>query len=504
MNKYYQKECESSCDSVLPDYMGDIKKVLSVSASAIPSGKIVGEDAVVFSGAVYYDVTYSDSEGKLTKLTATSDYEVKQNISSEGYIDSAIEPRVSSVSVRLGGPRKLSARASISCGIRVSSEDDLTPSGDAFSDDAALEVIKNEIKLENISYFAASEREYAEEAEKLLGVLSEDVDVISTSGSVNIFESEPREDGILVRGEIVITSIIKTDEQPPFAIKKSIPFEELVTVEGAEGGESIARGYLASVSTGVADDDDGARITASAILELYGMVGKNKEVSVMRDAYLPNRDTAGEYSEFSYDELIKMGNLELSVESKISRDACECENMREVLSLCADVKYYEVIKGMTDAKIEGELSFVGVACEINEESTPSYIPLKFSLPFSANVNLGCQIPENSTLECKLCCGRVDTVVDAEMLNLKTKIGVEYHLYSPMSVTRMTSCSFSGEAEYSHKLSEVKVYYPEKSESLFEVAKKFHTTPSKIAADNNLSVETSLTEGMASIKKLIIR
>jgi hypothetical protein len=53
-----------------------------------------------------------------------------------------------------------------------------------------------------------------------------------------------------------------------------------------------------------------------------------------------------------------------------------------------------------------------------------------------------------------------------------------------------------------------VYYPESKESLFSVAKKFHTTSAKIAEDNKLSAETlagyNKDGTLSGVKKLIIR
>jgi hypothetical protein len=112
MNKTYQKECASSIEYILPDYMGDIKKILSVSAFANPTGKFASEGAVTFSGTVFYEVLYADADDVLTKISASSDYEFKQSLDGGEYIDSAIEPRVSASTIRLSGPRKanLSAR----------------------------------------------------------------------------------------------------------------------------------------------------------------------------------------------------------------------------------------------------------------------------------------------------------------------------------------------------------------------------------------------------------
>ena len=66
MDRRIQKECESGCEYILPDYMGDIKKILMSSARVVPSGKLAGGGNVEASGVVEYEILYADSEGKLT------------------------------------------------------------------------------------------------------------------------------------------------------------------------------------------------------------------------------------------------------------------------------------------------------------------------------------------------------------------------------------------------------------------------------------------------------
>ena len=51
---------------------------------------------------------------------------------------------------------------------------------------------------------------------------------------------------------------------------------------------------------------------------------------------------------------------------------------------------------------------------------------------------------------------------------------------------------------------ITVYYPDAEESLFSIAKKFHTSVEQIAADNRLSVETASSEiSSLNVKRLLI-
>ena len=509
MNRIYQKECESSCEYTLPDYMGDVKKILSISAAAIPSGKFASDGAVEFSGIVSYDILYSDAEGKLTKITTSSDYDVSQSTDMEKYNDSIAELRVASSSIRLNGPRKMTVRSNLICTVKISETEDVSCVGNAFDYDKMLETAKKNVKIETMLFGGGPEREYAEEAEKLASVSPDDIEIIGTSGSVRITESVPTEDGVTVRGEIIITSIIRTEEQPPFAIKKTVPFEETVTIEGIRGDMQVmADGYLTSVTTGVAEENDGCSVTVNAICEFVCTAASNSDVSVITDAYLRDRDTEAEYEDYNYTEFICMANRDESVSGEVSRADIGCDNIRDILTLSGDVR--SVDKKINDGKliISGDVVICGVACEINEDNSPLYTPVKFSVPFETNVNTGCQIPDNASIECRVSCVNVESTLDTDKVGVVCALKIGYRVSNNLTVRRLKSCNVSGDNEYSKSISCITVYYPEESETLFGIAKKFHTTSAKIAADNSLSEPAAMTPdapgSLSGVKKLVIR
>lgn len=509
MKSIYQKECESSCEYTLPDYMGDVKKILTVSAVAIPSGKFVNDGTVEFSGIVSYDILYSDSEGKLTKITASSDYDVSQVLNMERYNDSMAECRVASSSIRLSGPRKMTLRSSLICTVRVNETEDISCIGDAFDDEEMLETAAKSINLETALFASSPEREYAEEAAKIASVSADDIEIIGTSGAVRITESVPGEDSVTVRGEMIITSIIRTEEQPPFAIKKTVPFEESISLEGANPNMKVlSDGYLTSVTTGVAEENDGCSVTVNAICEFACVAGSNDNLSVNTDAYLKNRDSECEYEDFTYTELVAMANCDQSVLYDVARIEVGCESAREILTLSGEVKTVDKKILAGKLALSGDIAICGVACEINEDNSINYIPVKFSVPFETNVNVGCQIPEDSLIECAVTCVDADSALDAETLSVKCVLKIAYRIAKKSSIRRLKSCIASGNEEYSHVNSRITVYYPDEKETLFCIAKKFHTSSSKIAADNNLSEPAALmpdsTDSLSGVKKLIIR
>ena len=509
MNKIYHKECESALEYSLPDYLGDVKKILSVSASTVPSGKFASDGEVNFSGVVSYDILYADSEGKLTGLTVSSDYDLAVPVDSDSYVDSMTESRVATLAVRLTGPRKLTAKAVVSNSVIISEEESIQCSGDAFSEGNSPEVAKRTVKVEKSRFASSTEREYAEEAEHLSGVTPDEIEIIATSGAVRISESEAVEGGVRVRGELIITSIVRSAEQPPFAVKKAIPFEETINFDGLMPDMKImADGYITSVTSGVSEDADGSVITVNAISELYCTVSENAEIEIITDAYLKNRNTNAKYEDSEYSAVVCMNTAEEVFSVSQSRGEIGCENIREILTLSADIRSFEKNTTPVGFSLSGEAAFSGAACEINEDNTPSYIPVKFSAPFSLNVNCNTQIPAGASLDVSVTAIDCDATLDAERLSVNCFVKIGYRVTDTTVINRLTECSVAGEEEYEPSLSKISVYYPEEEETLFDIAKKFHTTCAKIASDNKLDeavmAMTCAPVSNSNVKKLIIR
>ena len=74
---------ESVGDYLLPDYQGDVRKILFTEATLRPAGRFAGGDEVEFSGVVVYNMVYLDGEGNLASLEFTTDYDYSVKCSGE-------------------------------------------------------------------------------------------------------------------------------------------------------------------------------------------------------------------------------------------------------------------------------------------------------------------------------------------------------------------------------------------------------------------------------------
>jgi len=510
VKNYTTGESESGCEFQLADYMGDVKRILTVRAAAIPSGQSIEGGALRCYGIVDYNILYVDTEGKLTNISTASDYDVplpceRECENADNYFSEVL---ASGFSVRLTGPRKLNLRSKVSAICTLSSNTDCERTDVKIDEEENAERLLKNIKQERCLFSAPKEREYAEVAAELEEVDADGLTVLYTSGEFKANESLIVDGGIEVRGELIITSIVETDNQPPFAIRKIIPVDELINLENIpEGSYASADGYVTSATVGAANSDGGCTVSASAILMLCAVVGYNEEKTVTEDAYIVGASSEVEYVSEEAHQLLDMGRHEACVEIDVKRADTGYENVREVLVGSSDVKSSYTEVRSDGIYLLGEIAVSCVACEINDDSSITYIPIKAASEFEEKI-VDCNTQnEKIKVVCIAKGGIVSTAISEESIKLVCPIYVSYKVHGESVIKRVESC-IKAQSTDSEEKRKITVYYPEANETLFEIGKKYKKSVLKICSDNSLSESCMQSKGsnasLIGVERLIIR
>ena len=181
--------CESSGEYLLPDYNGDVKKILHVGACVMPSGRFADGDSVEFTGSVAYDVVYLDGEGRVDRFAFSTDYEMAVKCSDEKYVDADIDVSIDNYNLRPVGPRKISAKALLAGTVHLIERDVILYEGDGFTD-GEPELLCKEALVRSCLVDRGRECEYREEILHLEGVIADEVEVLYTGCEIKIDERE--------------------------------------------------------------------------------------------------------------------------------------------------------------------------------------------------------------------------------------------------------------------------------------------------------------------------
>lgn len=509
MNRKLKKECESTCEYILPDYMGDIRKVLVSRAKVLPTGRFFTDGTLEVAGMVEYEILYADSENKLTAVNASSDYEIKCALDSERYIDSVDESAVTGLSVRITGPRKMVMKANIKSEISVSENSHISVAGDVFDGAHEPECTVSKIDILESLNKGGQEREYAEEAERLPGVASDDIEILTTSGSVRILEAVSVDGGVRIKGELIVLALVRTPDQPVIAIRRVIPFEETVEIEGVTADmPATADGYITSASCGVNSDGEDSVIVVNVICEYNASAFGNSSLEVVTDAYLKDFEVDSKYSTLEYEALEAGGVYDIQINKSVSRESLGLLDASEIIFFSAEPRNVFCENAEGRMKICGEIAISGVACENNVDGSKGYIPVKTQVPFEEYVNFNCQISADAVIDLSLSCVDAEGMLDAENMYMKVTLKAKATALKNDKIMRLEECVCGDKVEKKASLSRITVYYPDKDDTLFNVAKRFHTTVEKLALDNSLAESAVATmesgDSLFGVERLIVR
>ncbi|MBQ8303062.1 MAG: DUF3794 domain-containing protein [Clostridia bacterium] len=497
---------ESQADYSLPDYLCDVRKILFTDAALRPSGKFSGGDEIEFSGVVVYSVVYLDSENKLSSAEFTSDYDYSVKYSGEDYLDSVSDTRVSNYSIRLVGPRRISARSSLVGSVQISENASISVSGSAFDGEGAPEISTKSVKIRSNSLSSVLEREYAEEIASLEGAIADEVSVIYSSAEASVDSMEKNDEAVNVKGKLRMLSVIRNGDEPAYRVEKTVGFEETVGFDGLRSDMRLSpRLTVTSLKSNVNPTESGCEVVVSGIVEFCILGEGNDEASLVLDGYLKSCPTENSYSDFSFTELVDCETVKGSHNAEVDRSDIESDSLHEIIFLTATPKVERIDKEEGRVNLIGEVRYSGVASEIIDGEL-SYVSLKFSSPFVANVNIDCQNDDKTQVEARVLAYNASATLDANRLYATCTLESCVAVCEAKSEKILTTMAKSDGAEYS-SVAGITVYYPTESDTLFSVAKRFHTSSLKVARDNDISESVFASDNpegkLVGIKKLLI-
>lgn len=498
---------ESVGEYSLPDYHTDVKKLLLIKARAVPSGKFINSDSIEFSGAVNYDIVYLDSDNRVTGCTFSTDYEVAVKCSSENVKDADADTRVGNFSIRLLGPRRFTAKASLTSCVHITEEAQYEISGDAF-DGRDPEMLKKCAMVRRAVFGEGASAEYTDTIAELDGVIADECEVIAVTAEPRVTSFSRNEVGVDYQGEVNLSALMNTGTDTPVLYKKTVPVSGSVECEGIDQDTEVTVSlWVSAASVTVQPGEDGVTLvgTLSTSVKVRGF--GNEKVELITDLYRTDVPTQNEYSDFSYTEHIASRREWVNFSETRTRSEEGSENIRNYVMSIAEARVDSAEPSEDGVKIKGEIKFSGVACEVFEDGSLGYSSAKYSVPFEQNVNLGCQLPEGSHIMCTTECKDTSVTLDNSKIFFDCRLCLDITADVQRRVSCVSSSSVSGD-RYEKCGSVVTVYYPEAGETLFGIAKRYHTSVESVAQDNALSesVFNDLTSPIlsAGVKRLIIK
>ncbi len=485
MEVTYQKECGgrilSEChgEHHLPDYLGDMKKVLSTSARVVPAGKFIGGEEVQFGGAVVFDVWYLDAENRLSHESFSVDYELSCPCCGDG-VDGAAYVSVSSFSLRPIGPRRMSAKAALKAEVCLRQKESYICENEG--EESALHTAPRELLIGRRCFSAPAEREYGEEIAMPYAYTG--AEILYSEGNVHIERAEAKENAVLVCGSYAVSVILGAEGMPPLRLSGTYPLEERIELEGAHPDMcATANGFFTSLTCNLREGEE-PMLTFHGICEFSACAEENDAVSVIEDAFLEG-GSACESEMLTYDTFGRAGMLCRTAELVLPLSEGEGSIADGVFHTVAFLKNQAHECADSEIRYTAEAEICALGYSAGEDGGTHYASRRISAPIALSLPWETTKGEDEEISVLASIGACEGRVEEDRLHVSVWLCFTICGRSEREIQCIRRISPTA-SDTRNFVPAYAVYYPQPQDTLWSIAKRYGVSPSSVAACNRLS------------------
>ncbi len=488
-----EEKLEVSGDFILPDSMGDARSVLHVSASPRKKDVFLSKDRLEYEGEIVYDVLYSDENGEIGHLNYSSELNGGVNIKGINSDSAAVVSFSSpSVNARLSNPRRIGIRTKLPVNVRAYEYDNGENECDV-CDTPDENTEKKEESVSSLCLLCTSDKGIGVSEDIVIPPEKSEIDKL-TAVYANPMISELRasEGKVVFRGEINITLLYKTTNDEYEVIFEKIPVSHIIQTDGAtDGDECKGEIFVYDMNAEVSGDVNGSKriVELDFLYDIYACCMHNKEKTVVTDMYFLDKSCENEYKTEELKTLKKMISMNTTVSGKTET---ENKTVKRVLFATCNAENCECKYENSRVLCCGNVVFDCVALYEDGVGT-----LSFSLPFKAeSESVKLQNDFELVAECKASDAKVRA--DGEYVYGNTEVYIKTEVIEKTEKSILSACKL-GE-DVNEVIMPLTLYYPAKGDSLWSIAKRYHTKISDIISANSLNGTDISTRNVIVIPK----
>ncbi len=461
-------------DIVLPDYCPAAMRILKCDVTPTVISKTIDSDRLSLDIQCKACIVYvDDSAGCIHSVTKTETF--TKTLAPKAELSVAkirTGTRATSVNCRLQNSRRISVKTVIGTAVKVMGNCECEIIGKA--EGGGIEAVFDSA-FANVLCGASDSETHINGQLTLEPGVSE---IINSVASVTLTDKKVIADKVILKGEANISVVYMTGEgTADFKFfEGTVPFSEVVDVYGAEENAMCdVQWYVQNVHCELADDNGTVTcdVDASACVSVYNPC----EIKMLKDVY-------------SMTDSLDITDTKLTVESFCNSDAfsetisgtlaCDMPDAR-IIGVCADAFVKNVSLRDESLAIDGEMAVTVYMCNeddyaVSEKSVPFSI-LRPAESFGDNMrceaaltvkNLNYSMPDDSTVAIT---AEADAVINCFARTT----------YSAIDSVAVGDCE-------QNVCKGVVLYYAERGEGLWDIAKKYRSSVDIIKRDNSLDCD----------------
>ena len=469
-----QKSIEQAidCEINLPDYCGDISRILECFAFPNITGSSLSAGKIAIEGNTLVRLLYI-SDGEIYSYEQSCPFSLKSDISCDSVGASLdISVALQYINCRAASSRRAEAHGAFVIKAKIS----------ACRQKEVIDRIEDDnmqIKKDSITACSASgsvcSNVNVEQVVDIGNTKSHIKSIIRNTAFADISETKQVAGKILAKGQLKIKTLYKSEDDTLETIENSLPFSQILDVEGVNE-ESIAdiKSDLISLEITVKPSALGTMslMDISAVVMLCACSYNCIEFPVLKDAYSTAFESECSFRNVDVDKIVTTVS-----ETFIHTFDIPAINVKKVIDVWCDNINCSASFENSELNFSGTVS--GFALYEDEEEMlklkeeKSEYAFKKSLTDCANAKSS---PSAKIIGC-------DYILGDKSIELRVKIKLTAVIFETLSEKVVENITLSDKPI--KKRSSLIIYYPKNGEELWDIARTFATTDSKIIKENNL-------------------
>ncbi len=485
-------------DYILPDYLPDIFRVLKCSIDPRVISHSLNGDKITFDLNVSIRALYlSNDSSSLYTIAQSQNYTKTVDLSTIPKNPCIrITPTTDYANCRVVNPRRVDIRGAVSTKITLECEQ----STDIVSNAKGLNL---QLKKEPVTFPAkrltAAKRITITEEIELSKTRGKINSVIKSNCIINSFEKKIIANKLIIKGEAKVSLLYnceaEADEpQNIETVKFSVPFSQIIDIDGInEQYEAMTNISVASLELIPNKSSDNSEIECEIIMLINCVAFRYDTHELATDAYSTKYQCDFDCS----DIMLEKNPIEIK-ENQTIKAELTCRDLE--ISTAVDVwaKPFNIQSKYNANKnsfiVFGNIEIGAIAKDEND--CPIYLEDTISFEHCLDIS----VDENSIADLNVYIDNYTfTITSSDIIELKAELFVCGYVKEYDSRKLITNINVN---EDNIKMKDnsyaVKLYYAEQNEDIWEIAKKFSTSVSAIAQENELSDSTRLQRGMLLI------
>ncbi len=489
---------EATEEFTLPDYLPEIRKILSCAAEALPENKYVDGPQVESSGIVVYSVLYLGDGPELCSAPLQSEYSVKVPVrggtEGVGARDAGVTTVCDSVVCRATGPRTLTVTTKLVTSVlatgRERAEPDVTAvSGGETADPTpadlmSMEYLRRDVRCSTARFYGTT-GDVSGEFTVPVRSGEEEISapaVVSCTGAAHATEVAAAGNGLTVKGEVRVRALMSGSDGEYYSIDSSAPFEERIdpggdfSPAGDLGGAAFTR--LASLSVG---DAGGGRFTWTAEFDVDGEIWETCDGETVCDAYsVKYADEAVTADVDTVRFLCGIGatfSAGSSVPAGQSRGKTVISSAGRVTGCRADVRDDGTVIFTGNCTVTAILAGDGAA-SAEEVSFP--VKYERSAPAQSR-EAGASVSHDVRCAMKVISSAAR--LDGDRLSADAEIAIEASAAVRERIRTVSGVTLKKDEPVKTDGNVIRLYYPDEGETRWDIAKRYRVSPDSVSGEN---------------------